>query len=142
MLPLLHLSRHIRSAHPRHFGRPFSANKRPEWMIQAEQEALAASSARAVSTPNGRMMDKLTHEFNSERVSNSVRLEDKLKQLIAKANQAKSGATDKKGRMVYTAIRKKALETRQDLITQREAAGMATDATSAVEAAYPIPTPV
>jgi hypothetical protein len=113
-------------------------------MVEAEQEAIAATNARAVKqgTANDAMMSRLNHELDSERVSNAVKLEDKLKELIAKANQAKSGATDAKGRMVYSAVRKKALETRQNLITQREAAGMAKDATSAVEAAFPIPASV
>lgn len=117
---------------------------KPEWMRLAEEEAIAATNARAMSqgTAQDVMMNRLTHELDSERVSNAVKLEERLRQLIAKAGAARGKATDSMGRKVYSAVRKKCLEARQDLITQREAAGMATDAASSVEAAFPIPPPV
>jgi hypothetical protein len=147
---LLRASRHVlpvwisaprRSTSARLFT---TTTKKPEWMVQAEQEAIAATNARAAKqgTANDVAMSRFKHEIGSEQISNTVKLQDKLNQLIQKANELKSGATDQKGRMVYTAVRKKALALRQDLITQREAAGMATDATSAVEAAFPIPASV
>jgi hypothetical protein len=110
-------------------------------MAQAEREAIAATNARAaeMGTANDQMMGKLKHEMDSEKISHAIKLEDKLKQFILKCNQARPGAVDKQGRMVYSAIRKKAMMTRNELITQREASGMTTDAAGIVEAAFPIP---
>lgn len=113
-------------------------------MVQAELEAISATNARAAKqgTVNDRMMNTLQHELDSEKVSHAIKLDDKLKRLIQQCNAARSGAIDKRGRMVYSALRKKALQTRQDLVTQREAAGMLADAAGVVEAAFPIPPPV
>lgn len=117
------------------------SSKKPDWMIEAELEAITATNARAAKqgTVNDRMMNKLQHELDSEKISHAIKLDDKLKTLIRKCHDARSGAVDKRGRMVYSALRKKALQTRQDLITQREAAGMLSDAAATVEAAFPIP---
>lgn len=117
------------------------ATKKPDWMVQAEIEAIAATNARAAKagTANDHMMSKIQHELDGEKISNSIRLQDKLKDVIDKCHKARAGAVDTRGRMVYNTIRKKALQLRQDLITQKEAAGMMTDATSTVEAAFPIP---
>jgi hypothetical protein len=125
--------------------RLFSNKKNPnDWMVQAEQEAIATTNARAAKqgTANDHMMNKLQHELDSEKVHNTNKLEDKLKMLIEKCNDARSGAVDTRGRTLYSALRKKALQTRQDLITQRESLGMLTDAAGIVEAAFPIPAKV
>lgn len=117
-------------------------DKKPDWMQQAELDAIAATNARAAKqgTANDVMMGKLKHELDGEIISNAIKLEEKLKITIRKCHDAKSASmVDARGRMVYNAIRKKALALRQDLITQKEAAGMSTDAASFVEAAYPIP---
>lgn len=130
-------------------GEPFRSrefatikDKKPDWMIEAELEAIAATNARALKqgTASDVVMGKLKHELDGEIVSNAIKLEEKLVLIIQKCQDAKSGAmVDARGRAVYKALRKKALATRQDLITQKEAAGMATDATSMVESAYPFP---
>jgi len=123
--------------------RPFATSGKPDWMAQAEAEAIAATNARAAQgTANDHVMSKLAHEFQGERISSAVKLSDKLNDLIAKCHAAKPGAVDERGRKVYNTLRKKALQTRQDLITQKEAAGMTTDATSVVESAFPIPASV
>jgi hypothetical protein len=125
--------------------RLFSNKKNPnDWMVQAEQEAIAATNARSAKegTVNDQMMNKLKHELDSEKVHNAIKLEDKLKLIIEKCHDARSGAVDTRGRTLYSALRKKALQTRQDLITQREAAGMLSDAAGIVEAAFPIPASV
>jgi hypothetical protein len=110
-------------------------------MIEAELEAISATNARAAKsgTANDTMMSKLTHEMASERVSNALKLEEKLGTLLAKCEDARSGATDARGRKLFNALRKKASEMRQELITQREAAGMVTDAATVVETAFPLP---
>ncbi|CAB9510470.1 expressed unknown protein [Seminavis robusta] len=123
-------------------SRSFATDKKPDWMIEAELEAIAATNARAIKqgTANDVVMGKLKHELDREIISNAIKLEEKLVMIIQKCNDAKSGAmVDARGRAVYNALRKKALATRQDLITQKEAAGMVTDATSMVESAHPIP---
>jgi len=110
-------------------------------MVQAELDAIAATNSRAASqgTANDVAMGKLNHEFQGERVSSVLRMEDKLKILIQKCNALRSGATDPAGRKLYSAIRKKCLENRQALITQREAAGMTKDAARTVESMYVVP---
>ena len=123
-------------------SRSFATDKKPDWMIEAELEAIAATNARAIKqgTANDVVMGKLKHELDGEIISNAIKLEEKLVMIIQKCKDARSGAmVDARGRAVYNALRKKALATRQDLITQKEAAGMVTDATSMVESAYPIP---
>jgi hypothetical protein len=125
--------------------RLFSGKNNPnDWMVQAEQESIAATNARAAKqgTANDHMMNKLQHELDSEKMHNTVKLEDKLKVLIQKCNEARSGAVDTRGRTLFSALRKKALQTRQDLVSQRESAGMLTDAANIVEAAFPIPAQV
>jgi hypothetical protein len=125
--------------------RLFSGKNNPnDWMVQAEQESIAATNARAAKqgTANDHMMNKLQHELDSEKMHNTVKLEDKLKVLIQKCNEARSGAVDTRGRTLFSALRKKALQTRQDLISQRESAGMLTDAANIVETAFPIPAQV
>jgi hypothetical protein len=125
--------------------RLFSGKNNPnDWMVQAEQESIAATNARAAKqgTANDHMMNKLQHELDSEKMHNTVKLEDKLKVLIQKCNEARSGAVDTRGRTLFSALRKKALQTRQDLISQRESAGMLTDAANIVDTAFPIPAQV
>ena len=118
-----------------------SKKQQPEWMRQAEAEAISATNARAAAsgTANDVMMAKLSHELDGERVANALKLEDRLKQIIDKTNAATS--RDATGRKIYSALRKKALQTRQELITQREASGMSKNAADTVEAAFPIPPP-
>jgi hypothetical protein len=122
-------------------SRLFTTKKRPDWMVEAELDAIAATNARAAKqgTANNITMSKLQHDLDSERVPNAIKLEDKLVAIIKKCKEATASATDAHGCMVYNTLQKKALQTRQDLITQKEAAGMALDATSIVENAYPIP---
>jgi hypothetical protein len=154
MMRSLHLLRSSRLLvlSPRHPTQPpmlsllprlFSSNKNNpnDWMVQAEQDATAGTNAKAAKqgTINDQMMNKLKHELDSEKVHNAIKLEDKLKLMIQKCHEARSGAVDTRGRKLYSALRKKALQTRQDLITQREAAGMVLDAAGIVEAAFPIP---
>jgi hypothetical protein len=110
-------------------------------MAQTEKEAISATNAKAAEqgTVNDQMMNKLTHELDSEKVHNAIKLEDKLKIMIQQCHETRSDAVDTRGRTLYNALRKKALQTRQDLITQREAAGMLSDAAGIVEASFPIP---
>ena len=116
-----------------------------DWMHQAELEAIAATKGRALKGGNisasDHMMNKLTNEMDQERVSNAMKLQDRLKAVIDKCHQHKGAATtdNPRGRAVYNALRKKALLLRQDLISQKEAAGMITDAANVVEQAYPVP---
>jgi 5'-deoxynucleotidase YfbR-like HD superfamily hydrolase len=122
-------------------SRLFSSNNPNDWMAQANKDAISDTKARTnkQGDVNDQFMNKLQHELDSEKVHNAVKLEDKLKDLIQKCNDARSGAVDTRGRTLYSALRKKALQTRQDLITQRETAGMLSDAAGIVESSYPIP---
>jgi len=118
------------------------STEKPEWMVQAELDAIAATNSRAGAGANDVMMNKLTHELQGERVSSMVKMEDKLKRLIAKCTSLHSDDTtfdSPEGRKLYSAIRKQCLDDRQNLITQREASGMTKDAAVVVETMYVIP---
>ena len=140
LLPLLRSSRFPPSArYCRTRYCRYLSSKKLDWMQQAEADAIKATNDRAATSgsANDVMMSKLSHELDGERVSNAIKMEDKLKQIIAKCHSATS--RDATGRKIFSALRKKALQTRQDLITQREASGMSKDAANTVEAAFPIP---
>mmetsp|Transcript_32747 Transcript_32747/g.64888 ORF Transcript_32747/g.64888 Transcript_32747/m.64888 type:complete len:147 (+) Transcript_32747:60-500(+) len=116
----------------------FATNKKPDWMVQAEIDAITANKGRqtAGGSPGDVMMGKLEHEFQGERVSNAMKLEDKLRLLIKKCSENRGDTK------LFNAIRKRALAARQDLIVQREAAGMAKNSAlnaETVERTFPIP---
>jgi len=118
------------------FNNLATTNKKPKWMIQTEIDAIVANKNKAGGSPGDVMMGKLEHEFQSERVSNAVKLEDKLRLLIQKCHENRG---DKK---LFNAIRRRALAARQDLTVQREAAGMAKNSVinaETVERTFPIP---
>jgi len=109
-----------------------------DWMVQAELDAIAANKGRqaAGGSAGDVMMSKLEHEFQGERVSNAIKLEDKLKMLIKKCKENRGDAK------LFNAIRKRALAARQDLIAQREAAGLAKNSVlnaATIERTFPIP---
>ena len=120
--------------------RSFSGSSGLSWQQQAEAEARGVSKGRssvaAGESPSTYLMDKLNHEMQGERVMHANTLDDRLRNLIAKCH-ANTGNRD-----VYAALRKRAISTRQELIVQREASGMALDqqmnATN-IEALFPIP---
>jgi len=114
------------------------ATKQPDWMFQAEIEAIAANKGRQVSggSPGDAVMSKLENEFQGERVHNTMKLEDKLRMIITKCEENRGDAK------LFNAIRKRAIATRHELIVQREAAGMAKNSVqnaATVEATFPIP---
>jgi len=95
-------------------------------------DAIAANKGGGGSS----VMGKLENEFQGERVHNAMKLENKLRTLIAKCKENRGDAK------LFNAIRKRAIATRQELIVQREAAGMAKNSqqnTATVEATFPIP---
>ena len=124
--------------------------KRPDWMVQAEREAMAATQGRAgtVGSPQDVMMNKLEHEFATEGVYHSKRMQDKLTAVLKAMDAAHARASSAKGASrasavaAYNALRKKALASRQDLVTQRESAGLAKDANGFIEAQFPIKAPL
>jgi hypothetical protein len=86
-------------------------------------------------SPGDVMMSKVSREFAAEGVSMAVKQEDKLKILLSKMGQTRDIS-------VFNTLRKKALEVRQHIITQRESAGLAKDSNlsrSVVEELFPIP---
>lgn len=142
MRRISNMPRILPPTHPRaphhHQHRSFATtNKKPDWEIQAEMEALSANKTKTLNgDPNNVMMSKLEHEFASERVHNAMKLEDKLKMLIKKCNENRGD------RKLFNAIRTRAMTARQELIVQREAAGMAKNSVlnaETVEATFPIP---
>jgi hypothetical protein len=125
-----------------HVRRLFSS--KPPWQREADMQAEIDASKHlknsAKGTLNDQTMAALTHELNAEKISNVNKLESKLKQLIAKCNELKAGAHDARGRALYGAIRKRCLESREELIVQRETSGLSKlDATGVVHQMYPIP---
>jgi hypothetical protein len=117
------------------------ATERPQWMIDAEREARSAVEARADvggGTPGDVMMGKVAKEFQAEGASLAVKQEDKLKEVMKKMNKVSGNA------LMFNTLRKKAIEVRQNIITQRELAGLAKDATlsrKVIEDLFPIPAP-
>ena len=74
--------------------------------------------------------------MKAEKVGNTLRHEDKLRLLITKLEASRGEP------QVFALIRKRALAARQELITQRDLAGMNKDTqqnAKLVEAAFPIP---
>eukprot|EP00040_Diaphanoeca_grandis_P027000 m.152430 g.152430 ORF g.152430 m.152430 type:complete len:162 (-) comp30806_c1_seq1:350-835(-) len=117
--------------------RTLSGTSKPDWMVQAELDAIKATKGRKVAgAPGDIMMDKLEHEFKAERVSNTLNQEDKLRKLIKQCKESRDNPE------IFNSIRKQALQARQQLITQREASGMAKNSqlnATTVEATFPIP---
>ena len=122
------------------FGGNHSGKPGLDWMAQAELDAHAASSGRKLAGSTTEMaMGKLQHDLAAEKVGNAVALEDRLRSLIRKCDAHRGDRT------LFNAIRKRALVARQELITQREAAGLAKDPqmnAEAVEAMFQIPGPM
>jgi 3-polyprenyl-4-hydroxybenzoate decarboxylase len=84
------------------------------------------------------MMGKVAKEFQAEGASLAVKQEDKLKEVMKKMNKVSGNA------LMFNTLRKKAIEVRQNIITQRELAGLAKDATlsrKVIEDLFPIPAP-
>ena len=112
---------------------------RPEWMIAAEREAAAAAKGKlgvGAGSAGDLMMGKLVHEMQGEKVGQTLRTEEKLRRLITKLEGSRGDPA------VFALIRKRALAARQDLVTQRDLAGMNKDLQEnarIVEAAFPIP---
>eukprot|EP00592_Proboscia_alata_P028626 CAMPEP_0194444370 /NCGR_PEP_ID=MMETSP0176-20130528/127233_1 /TAXON_ID=216777 /ORGANISM="Proboscia alata, Strain PI-D3" /LENGTH=220 /DNA_ID=CAMNT_0039270741 /DNA_START=90 /DNA_END=752 /DNA_ORIENTATION=+ len=117
----------------------FNAIRKRAIATQAEMDAIAANKGRQMnggSSLGEVVMSKLEGEFQGERVHNAMKLENKLRTLIAKCKENRGDAK------LFNAIRKRAIATRQELIVQREAAGMAKNSqqnTATVEATFPIP---
>lgn len=113
---------------------------RPEWMVAAEREAATAAKAKlgvGTGSAGDVMMGKLEHEMQGEKVGQTLRTEEKLRRLITKLEGSRGGDPQ-----VFALIRKRALAARQDLVTQRDLAGMNKDSQEnarIVEAAFPIP---
>jgi hypothetical protein len=113
-----------------------------DWMAQVEADAIAARRGRryqAATAVNEVALGRLEHEFKAARVQNASSLSDRVRNLIAKCDAHRGNAT------LFNAIRKRALAARQELIAQREAAGLAKDGqanAAAVEATFPIPGPM
>ena len=82
------------------------------------------------------LQGKLEHEMKAEKVGNTLRQEDKLRLLLTQLEASRGDP------QVFALIRARALEARQDLITQRDLAGLNKDShlnARLVEAAFPIP---
>jgi hypothetical protein len=122
-------------------------SSKPDWMIAAENEARAAQGNRGgsgsglyqngPSSVENTFMNSLKHDIGSESVSNTARLQRKVEEHISKLKSLPMNTPAQEGE--YDKLRKKAVELRNQLIIQRDAAGFTTDNTSVIESAYPIP---
>jgi hypothetical protein len=82
------------------------------------------------------MMGKLEHEFQEERVGNALKSEERLRMLIEKCRENGHDST------LFNALRKRAIAARQELVQQREAAGMAKNSqhnAETIQMLFPIP---
>jgi hypothetical protein len=127
--------------------KPSSSSSKPEWMIAAENEARAAQGNKSgagmyqdgPSSMENTFMNSLKHDISSESVSNTSRLQTKLENMIKKLHAFPSTATSRQKQQEYDQLRRDAVDMRNQLIIQREAAGFTRDNTSVIETAHPIP---
>lgn len=82
-------------------------------------------------------MNLLKHDIGSESVSNTARLQGKLEGIIKELATMPSATSIEKDK--YDQLRKQAIDLRNQVIIQREAAGFTRDNASVVESAFPIP---
>lgn len=116
-----------------------NSGTKPDWMIEAEREARAAQGHKTntLSSRENTVMDSLQHEMKSESVSNTSRVQSVLERQL---NDLKVMKTDTVAQKVaFDELRNKALQTRNQLITQREAAGFTQENSNVIESMYPIP---
>lgn len=175
---LLNVSRLTRSARPierlnhiltygGHPLRPFlgtimgtqfstSGGGKPEWEIAAENEARSAvgDSSRfakglaAEERLSNVFMDKVMHEFKSEGVGQTKKLEDRLTAQLAQLHKlletydSDSSAQIERSEAgaAFKALRVKAVLTKEEMITQRDAVfGHAAGNTTMLDERFPIP---
>jgi hypothetical protein len=114
------------------------------WERDVEREAMGAAQNKKMDwsglSPNDVMMDKVSREFAAEGVSLAKSQEDKLTVVLRKM------ATVSGNKTTYNALRKKALGLRQDVITQRDAAGLSSkdqdEGRKLIEELFPIGGPL
>jgi len=114
------------------------------WERDVEREAMGAAQNKKMDgsglSPNDVMMDKVSREFAAEGVSLAKSQEDKLTVVLRKM------ATVSGNKTTYNALRKKALVLRQDVITQRDAAGLSSkdqdEGRKLIEELFPIGGPL
>ena len=129
-------------ARPPGSTRPFSGGStdKPQWQLDAEAEAQQLVGSRGREGGRGSSHDlfesKLKHELAVESVSNTSRMQSKLERLLAGLEERREDAA------AFNRHRLECISARQDLIAQREAAGLLQEGhVEALERAYPIPSP-
>ena len=113
------------------------------WERDVEREAMSAAQNKKMDgsglSPSDVMMDKVSREFAAEGVSLAKSQEDKLTIILRKMDVSGNKTT-------FNALRKKALELRQNVITQRDAAGLSSkdqdESRKLVEGLFPIGGPI
>jgi hypothetical protein len=130
-------------------SRPFSgeppkkapSSKKPDWVIAAENEARAAQGNKYAgsSSVNNTFMSSLQHDMSSETVSATTRLQTKLEAQVTKLKALPEPKTSAQ-KMEFDEMRKIAVGFRNELVVQRESAGLTHGNEDAVRSAFPIPT--
>lgn len=110
-------------------------------MLDAEAEAQQMAGSRGGEGGRGTSHDlfesKLRHELAAESVSNTSRMQSKLEKLLAGLDDRSEDAA------AFNQRRLECISARQDLLAQREAAGLLQQQhVDAVEKAFPIPPPL
>ena len=112
--------------------------KRPEWMVEAEREAIAATQARAEKlTPMAKYVEKEAPaevEKPEEKLAILIRALDTARERVSASPPASRAAAVTS----FNAMRKRAMTARQEVITQRETAGLARDLNNVIETEFPI----
>ena len=83
-------------------------------------------------------MDQLKHEIKGEKVSNTLRMETKLRSMLHEMEGLSSGGSADQ----FNALRSKVLALRQELVIQREMSGFPGDNAREVEGMWPVPPPM
>ena len=127
-------------------GLPPKTSK-PQWQLDAEREARTAQGHRGLKGsregPNDGsgvqnvFLDSIKNEIKTESVSNTARLQATLTRQIQELGFSFSSTDDEKKE--YDALRLRCVETRNELIIQREAAGFTQNNASMIEAQFKIP---
>ena len=126
-------------------GRRWSAFS--SWEQEVEREALAAAQNKGMDgasglSPGEMLANKVSREFQAEGAHLAKSQEDRLRDLLRKMEGVRGSGG---GGAAFNALRKKALEVRQGVITQREAAGLSKnqdEGRKLIEGLFPIGGPV
>ena len=116
-----------------------TTKEKPEWQQNAEMDARRVVKGRVGGSNFTKAEEVFANamklEFHQESASNVKRIESKLESLLKRLDDAKR----MKDVMTFNETRLAAIHVRNDIIAQREAAGLTQNNTAVCEETWPIP---